>query len=226
MREKKAVLRGSQSALSADQGDGADISRRIREAMGPMTPASLARATGIKPQTLDNYLKGGMPGADKVVKIAQVLDVPVEWLVTGQVTRPSNVMIAAEMADWVVVPHYRLAEFTESAKPDPIESVPLRKDWLNRNARSSTNLWLTELPSTIEGVGEEGDTILCRDAETHYQEGVYLYFFDGMPMVRKVSGPTPGQFGENTTPWLAQVEENPGLRLVARVLGTIKLRPV
>lgn len=194
--------------------------------MGPMAPASLARATGFRPQLIDTYLKGAMPGADKAIKIAQVLGKPVEWLVTGKYTPPANFMIVAEMADWVDVPHYRLSEFTESAKPPPCETVPLRKDWLNRNARASTNLWMTELPSTIEGIGEEGDTILCRDAETHYQEGVYLYFFDGIPIVRKIAGPMPGQLGDATTPWLAQVEENPGLRLVARVLGTIKLRPV
>lgn len=216
----------SQAPLGDDEPLALDFSARLREAMGPMAPASLAKATGFRPQLISKYLAGAMPGADKAVKIAQVLDVPVEWLVTGSISHSPNVMIAAEMADWVTVPHYRLSEFTDSAKPDPIESVPLRKDWLNRNARASTNLWLTELPSTIEGIGEEGDTILCRDAETHYQEGVYLYFFDGIPIVRKVAGPMPGQLGEQATPWLAQVEENPGLRLVARVLGTIKLRPV
>lgn len=193
--------------------------------MGPMTAAALARAAGLRPQVLDNYFSGSMPGADKAIALARALDVPVEWLITGQMPAGGHGLIAADEADWIVVPHYRLGEFTETGKPEPVEQVPLRKDWLNKNARTSTKLWMTELPTTIEGVGEEGDTILCRDAETHYQEGMYLYFYDGIPLVRQVKGPMPGQLAEQPA-WAFQPDDLPGLRLVARVLGTIKLRAV
>lgn len=194
--------------------------------MGTMAPAGLAKAAGLRPQMISKYLAGTMPGADKAVLIAQALDVPVEWLVTGRTPRAAHSLIAAEEADWVMLPHYRLSEFTESAKPEPIETIPIRRDWLNQNARVASNLWLTDLPSTVEGIGEEGDPILCRDAETHYQEGFYLYFFDGMPIVRKVSGPVFGQLADAQRPRSFQGDDNLGLRLVARVLGTFKMRSV
>lgn len=176
--------------------------------------------------TLGDVIKKTMPNADSAIRLARALDVPVEWLITGAAGTASPRLTAADEADWVVVPHYRLSEFTETAKPEPIETVPLRKDWLNRNARTSSNLWLTEMPVSIEGVGEEGDTILCRDADTHYQEGFYLYFFDGMPVIRQVVAPMLGQLADASRQFTRQDEENPALRLVARVLGTIKLRAI
>lgn len=148
-----------------------------------------------------------------------------EWLVTGKDTTSRAGLIAADEADWVIVPHYRLGDFTETGKPEPVETVPLRKDWLNRNARASTNLWLTELPSTlIEGLGEEGDTILCRDAHVKEGEGTYLYFFDGIPVVRQFNVSKLGM--SEPAVWGWEPEEPSGMRVVARILGTIKLRPL
>lgn len=193
--------------------------------MAGLPAATLARNAGLRPQMINKYLTGVMPGADKAIRLAHALDVPVEWLITGATpARPSR-LIAADEADWVMVPHYRLGEFTETGKPEPIETVPLRKDWLNRNARASSGLWLTELPPTqIEGLGEEGDTILCRDATVKEGEGTYLYFFDGIPVVRQFQVPKLGM--AEPPGWTWEPEEPPGLRVVARILGTIKLRPL
>lgn len=46
----------------------------------------LAAQTGLKKHTIDNYLsvRGRMPAADVAVRIAKVLGVSVEYLVTGQ----------------------------------------------------------------------------------------------------------------------------------------------
>lgn len=45
----------------------------------------LAAKTGISKRTIENYLssRGSIPPADYACKIANLLDVPVEWLVTG-----------------------------------------------------------------------------------------------------------------------------------------------
>ncbi len=161
-----------------------------------------------------------------MLRIARALDVPVEWLITGETASNRARLVAADDADWVIVPRYRLADFTETGKPEPIETVPLRKDWLNRNARTATNLWLTELPATlVDGVGEEGDTILCRDAQVKDGEGTYLYFYDGMPIVRRFEVPKLG-LGEAVPFRGWEPEDPPGMRIVARILGTIKVRPV
>ena len=204
-----------------------DFSSRLREAMHDLPPATLARRCGFRPQLIDKYLKGTMPGADKAVRLAQELDVPLEWLVTGRVRDPSHSLIAADQADWVFIPHLRLAEFTETAKPEPAETVPIRRDWLNRNIYTSTNLFITELPAhQIEGIGFEGDPVLCRDAAHHNEEGVYLYLWDGLPVIRRFEIPAPGQLGETQKSWQWQVDEPSGPRLVARVLANMKVRPL
>jgi len=168
-----------------------------------------------------------MPGADKAVRLAYELDVPLEWLVTGKMSQPSHGLIAADEADWVFVPRLQLQDFTETGKPEPIETVPLRRDWLNRAARVAKNLWITQLPMTaIEGVGEEGDDILCHDVVVREQEGVYLYFYEGSPIVRKFEGPKIGQLASGDRAWLSTPEEPPSMRIAARILGTIKLRPL
>lgn len=171
-------------------------------------------------------MNGQMPGADKAIKLAQALDVTVEFLFSGQNASGANPLIAADQADWVFVPRLRLVDFTDTAKPEPIETVPIRKDWLNQTARVASNLWLTDLPSRVEGVGEEGDPILCRDADSHHQEGWYLYRFEGMPIVRQVTGPVFGQLGDVQRAWDYHTDDSSGLRLVARILGTFKLRAI
>jgi len=195
--------------------------------MGQMAPATLARRCGFRPQLIDKYLKGTMPGADKAVRLAQELDVPLEWLITGKVAKPGHNLLAADDADWVFIPHLRLSEFTETGKPEPVETMPVRRDWLNRNIYTSTNLFITELPAhQVEGLGDEGDPVLCRDATHHSEEGVYLYFWDGLPVVRRFSIPRPGQFGEAQSTWRWDPDDPAGLRIVARILGNLKVRPV
>lgn len=199
---------------------------RIEELLHGRSQAWLAREAEISTGTLSEIMKGQMPGADKAIKLAQALEVTVEFLFSGENSSGANPLMAADQADWVMVPRYRLSDFTETGKPEAIETIPIRKDWLNQTARVASNLWLTDLPSTIEAIGEEGDPILCRDAETHYQEGWYLYFFEGMPIVRKVAGPVFGQLGDVQRQWDYQIDDNTGLRLVARILGTFKLRSI
>ena len=214
------------SRKSASGKTRSALGLRIEALLGGQSQAWLARQAGISTGTLSEIMKGQMPGADKAIKLAQALDVTVEYLFSGENGSGANPLMAADQADWVMVPRYRLSEFTETGKPEPIETIPIRKDWLNQTARVASNLWLTDLPSNVEAIGEEGDPILCRDAETHYQEGWYLYFFEGMPIVRRVAGPDFSQLGEAQRPWDSQIEHNAGLRLVARILGTFKLRSI
>lgn len=55
-----------------------------------MLVKELAAKTGLNKRTLDKYLRvnGSIPSADAAVKIARVLNVSVEYLVTGQDSRP------------------------------------------------------------------------------------------------------------------------------------------
>ena len=58
-----------------------------------MTVRALAEKSGVNKQTIDNYLSthSSMPSAEAAVKIAKVLDVSVEYLVTGKDSSPASV---------------------------------------------------------------------------------------------------------------------------------------
>jgi transcriptional regulator with XRE-family HTH domain len=64
-----------------------------------MLVKELAALSGISRHTLDNYLnvRGHIPSADIAVKIAQILEVSVEYLVTGHESRPQPPFLSSEM---------------------------------------------------------------------------------------------------------------------------------
>jgi transcriptional regulator with XRE-family HTH domain len=55
----------------------------------------LAAKTGLNKRTLDKYLRsnGSIPSAEAAVRIARILDVSVEYLVTGQDSRPASPIV-------------------------------------------------------------------------------------------------------------------------------------
>ena len=58
-----------------------------------MTVRELAELSGVNKQTIDNYLSihNSMPSADVAVKISKVLEVSVEYLITGKDSSPVSV---------------------------------------------------------------------------------------------------------------------------------------
>ena len=58
-----------------------------------MTVRELAELSGVNKQTIDNYLSthNSIPSADAAVKIAKVLEVSVEYLLTGKDSSPASV---------------------------------------------------------------------------------------------------------------------------------------
>jgi len=87
-----------------------------------MPVKELAVKTGIPKQTIDKYLlsNGSMPPADKAVAIARVLDVSVEYLVTGRNAKKNK------KSYYILSPELRLiAEYIE---PLSREKRKLAKD--------------------------------------------------------------------------------------------------
>jgi transcriptional regulator with XRE-family HTH domain len=70
----------------------------LKETLGfrDMQVKELAALSGVKKRTLDNYLRenGAEPSAENAVKIAGALGVTVEYLVTGEKTRPDGIKTA------------------------------------------------------------------------------------------------------------------------------------
>ena len=60
-----------------------DIKSRLREITGPNL-SKFARTIGELRQTIDNYLRGRMPSADFLIRLAEKKDININWLLTGK----------------------------------------------------------------------------------------------------------------------------------------------
>lgn len=196
---------------------------RILQKLEGRSQAWLAREAQVSTTGLGEVVRKAMPAADTALRIAQALGVSVDWLITGREPARSGRLLAADEADWVELPRYDLRAFTDHAKPEPIEVIPVRRDWLYNHARRSKGLWLADLPtSKFKELGQLGDTILCQDLEVRDGEGYFLYFYDGAPLVRHFVHVEPPAADRS---YLQFDEEPLGMRLAARILGTFGLRP-
>jgi transcriptional regulator with XRE-family HTH domain len=74
----------------------------------------LAAKTGLKKHTIDNYLsvRGRMPSADAAMRIARVLGVSVEYLITGTITVESRERPQSSSESQLI------AKMVEKLKPD------------------------------------------------------------------------------------------------------------
>jgi len=70
---------------------------------------ALAKASGIPASTLQSYEAGSKPGMDALVRLAQVGNVDLNWLVrgTGEM-RPTGMLSGAIFADILMVDQYEL----------------------------------------------------------------------------------------------------------------------
>ncbi len=197
---------------------------RIVERLAGRPVAWLAREAQIGPRTLAEIISKATPNAEFAVRIAQALGVTVEWLITGKEAKPRGSLRSADDAEWVSLPYYELAGFTEEGKPEPSETISIRRDWLYAHARRSKRLFLTDLPFSIhKDLGPAGTTILCEDLQVRDGDGFFLYFYDCKPLVRHF---TPLSEAEIAKATLQLDEDPPGMRLAARILGPFGLRPL
>lgn len=167
-----------------------ELSFRMREAMDGRTLGWLSRETGIPVSTLSEYSgKGKVPPADKGLLIAHALGVSLEHLVFGEAKTKSATILDASQSDWLFLPLYDLFKFSAEGKPEPKETVPLRRDQVYQAVRTTTGLWLTEMPNDfLPDVARSGDILICQDvSDEPLGEGrVYVFRQDGAPFLRRV----------------------------------------
>lgn len=67
-----------------------DRLREVFAELGDTTAADISRRIGISHATATNYLKGRLPAADELIKIANHTNVSLNWLLTGNGPKYSN----------------------------------------------------------------------------------------------------------------------------------------
>jgi transcriptional regulator with XRE-family HTH domain len=71
------------------------LANRLLEAMGDESQVGFARKAGVSGSTFRKYLEGAMPSADRLVAMADVAGVTVEWLAAGRGPKLRRDLVAA-----------------------------------------------------------------------------------------------------------------------------------
>ena len=104
----------------------------------------LAAQAGLKKHTIDNYLsiRGRMPAADVAVRIARVLGVSVEYLITGNDTTENkgSLSLSAEVR--------HMARIAEKLNPDYKKIALSFIETLKKHEDSQLPLNSSNIPST------------------------------------------------------------------------------
>lgn len=161
---------------------GARLSAAISEK--GLRNTDVAERSGLSRQIISEYANGQkVAGADNLFAIADALGVYARWLLRGEGPQAANL----PTDDMVQLPRYDLFEFGEHGKPAPSETVPLPAAWLRAAVKTTTALWLAEMPSdAMPSLAREGELLVCRDPEPQLQDRrVYIFLLDGRPLVRR-----------------------------------------
>jgi transcriptional regulator with XRE-family HTH domain len=207
-----------------------DFADRLKTAIAGRNASAIARDVGIAGSTLHRYLSGSMPAADIAFKLARALEVRPEWLIEASGGMRGEAGPKQDGGDFVLIDRYDALAFSELGKGEPVEEITIPR-WLLSSVKQSNGVWLCEMPSdALPSVAAEGELVVCRDAEAPLQDRrVYIFLFDGRPVVRRVILRPDGlQLAGETddTTINIRAEDAEQLVPVARVLAAISLHQV
>lgn len=163
-----------------------DFATRLRQLISEFgSRYALAKSSGIAQSTLQSYEAGSKPGMEALVRLAQVGNVDLNWLLNGTgEMRPTGVSSGAVFADILMVDQYERG--TALSMQVVIGQVPFSRHSLEKE------LGLTEPTDktllVIEAAWDlyhiaRGDLVLIdRTQATFPPDGVYLLDFPGMEL--------------------------------------------
>ncbi len=177
---------------------------------------------------MDRYEKGTIPPADRALRLSAALFVRPEWLVLGFGERPAPGF--NHDSESMALPKLDLTAFGEDGKPEPGETVGVKREWLGR--WSSPGLWVSEMPSdSAPEIAREGDLLVCQDPTLPLIDGrAYAFLFDGRLLIRRVQIRADGLVlktdRNDPDPLVIPPDRAESLIPIARILAAITLQPV
>lgn len=176
-----------------------------------------------------------MPGADKAVRIAEALDVTVEWLINGDET-PMNAL-AREDAEWVMLNRFDFGVRPHEADRASPTQIPVRRSWIDRLGKPSVSFWAADMPAPgVDELANAGDIIICDYPQEHLSDRQHYIFLVGgvYPVVRLALVSPAGivlladdpRAQEIVLPADAAFGNSDNLTCVGRIAAVIQLRPL
>jgi hypothetical protein len=146
---------------------------------------ALAKSSGIPSSTLQSYEAGSIPGMHALLTLAQVGNVDLNWLMTGNgEMRPVGLQPGALLKDVLMVDQYKLG--TALSMQIIIGQIPFSRNFLETRLRleepANATLLAVEAGGDLLGIGR-GDLVLVdRKQASLGREGIYLLDFPGLEL--------------------------------------------
>lgn len=225
-KQTPSVISDISTSFRSQSANASDFSARLRTLLAGRELSWLSRQTGISLSTLSDYTRGVIPRADKAVSIAAALGSSVEELIAGAglAMRPRDSDPGMRL-----LPLYSFQELA-TGRPKVAQrgfNVPLV--WLQRPACTGCDPWCVSLTDGLPDIAEQGDILLCCDAELPLVDNRnYLFMLGGRQLIRRVSLHPDGMLlistDRHTPPLLLPADADGGqeqINAIGHVIGVI-----
>ena len=146
---------------------------------------ALAKSSGIPSSTLQSYEAGSKPGMDALLTLANVGNVDLNWLMTGNgEMRPVGLQPGALLKDVLMVDQYELG--TALSMQSIVGRIPFSRDLLEGRLRvrepANATLLAVEAGWDLLGIGRGDLVLIDRRQASLGRDGVYLLDFPGLEL--------------------------------------------
>lgn len=146
---------------------------------------ALAKSSGIPSSTLQSYEAGSVPGMHALLTLAQVANVDLNWLMTGNgEMRPVGLQPGAFLKDVLMVDQYKLG--TALSMQIIIGQIPFSRNFLETRLcleePANATLLAVEAGGALLGIGRGDLVLIDRKQASLGRDGVYLLDFPGLEL--------------------------------------------
>lgn len=209
---------------------------RMREAIGDESVNSFAKRCEIPEATMRGYFNGKIPSGDKLLVIADVAEVSIEWLVSGREPKtkdgtatPSTSANAAISDQFTMVPRLDVQASAGNGSlaqsEEPIDFLAFQNSWLReRKISPRFARVLTARGDSMEPTIRDGDVLLVDTSITSvYDNAIYIVVYNGHVLVKRVNLKRDGALtiisdNDRHPPEEVPLAEVPDLHIAGRVM--------
>ncbi|MDX2272195.1 MAG: helix-turn-helix transcriptional regulator [Cyanobacteriota bacterium] len=164
---------------------------RLKVLMQEGSLAEFAERCGVSASLLHKYLKGSVPGLDKLVLIAQASQCSLDWLATGEGLPPGSPQQGSGQ-DYVFIPLYEVSASAGSGtlveEDIQVGSVAFHEGWIRQMLRANPKHleMIYVRGESMEPTLCSGDMVLLNRRMTEVTEGIYVLRLDGGLFVKRL----------------------------------------
>lgn len=213
-----------------------DFAMRLKEALGSESVNSFAKKCEIAESTMRNYFKNRLPDAGLALRMADILEINLEWLISGRepkekdATAVSSASANAAISDqFTMVPRLDVQASAGNGSlaqsEEPIDFLAFQDSWLReRKISPRFARVLTARGDSMEPTIRDGDVLLVDTSITSvYDNAIYIVVYNGHVLVKRVNLKRDGALtiisdNDRHPPEEVPLAEVPDLHIAGRVM--------